>query len=145
MTEFLLKKEHINDSILKPTLLSRLKSTFIDYTVIFLLLLLVSTLLDRFMINSIFPRLLVFFIVLMYEPFFTSLGQTLGQKIMNLRVYDALKYKNENQLVNISLPKAMVRYVLKTVLGFVSLFTIHSDSFGQAIHDKAAQSIMTHS
>jgi len=79
---------------------------------------------------------------LFYEPIFTCLGRTIGQKVMGLKVIKLSDMKRDNSYTNISIFQAFARFILKILLGWVSLLTIHSNSYGQAIHDIAADSVM---
>lgn len=127
----------------KPSLIVRIKSSLIDVLVVILLLYVSSLLLDYLRIESGFIRGLIGVLVLLYEPIATSLGQTLGQKSLGLRVRDAKTLLGQNEYKNIGLGYSILRYMVKILLGWLSLLTIHSNRYGQAIHDKVAFSVMT--
>jgi uncharacterized RDD family membrane protein YckC len=82
-------------------------------------------------------RILGFTVVatwLLYEPILVSMtGATIGHHLYNLRVVD-------DRGGNISFGKAVVRVVIKTVLGWYSFITMAMTSRHQAIHD-----LLTHS
>lgn len=75
-------------------------------------------------------------LVFIYEPLFTSKLCTLGQKITGIRVRN---YQNYN---NIGYFAALYRYLLKGILGFISLFSIVFSKDKRAIHDFAVDSIV---
>lgn len=80
------------------------------------------------------------FVVLfiLYEPLFVSFfGASLGHMFCDLRVQ-----KDDITEKNISLPKAIVRFILKTALGWISLLSISSDTKKRAIHDKFVNSVV---
>lgn len=88
-------------------------------------------------------QLILVIVIISYEPILTSFDQTIGQKIMGLKVYRFNSVKNEISEQNLSLVNAYFRFVFKILLGFISLFTIRSNPFGKAIHDKLSGSVMT--
>lgn len=126
----------------KPSLLLRTKSTLIDAVVLIGLMLLMSWVLNGLDVTSGAVRGICLVLVWCYEPVFTSIKQTLGQYLMGIRVNRLSGLRNGNPQRPISIPASFVRFVLKVLLGWVSLLTIHSDQYGQAIHDKAANSVM---
>lgn len=82
-------------------------------------------------------RLWVFVIVLpMYEPLLVSRACTVGQLLMKIRVKDS----RENR--RISYLRALVRYSMKFLLGFISLVTIPASRDRRAIHDMSADSLV---
>ena len=65
------------------------------------------------------------FIFLVYDPFFTSIfGGTVAHFINKIRVK---REKAESK--NILFPLALIRYVFKTLLGWVSLLTITGNHY----------------
>ncbi|WP_052503517.1 RDD family protein [Lacinutrix sp. Hel_I_90] len=74
----------------------------------------------------------------MYEPLFVGFfGASLGHMFCDLRVL-----KDDLTEKNISLPQAILRFLLKTDLGWISLFSISSDPKKRAIHDKFVNSVV---
>lgn len=126
----------------KPNLMLRVKSMVIDSFVIIVLMYASSFLLGLLNIESGNVRGVALGLIFLYEPIMTSMHRTVGQKLMGLRVRKYKAYKN-NMVVNISIFSALIRYVFKLLLGWISLLTIHSDTYGQAIHDKIGNSLMT--
>ena len=76
------------------------------------------------------------FTVLGYEPLFTSLSATLGQRLAKYRVR---QYGDRTQ--HISIPAAYLRYVIKLALGIISFFAMNFNPEQRALHDMAAGSI----
>ena len=127
----------------KPSLILRIKSMMIDSFMIIILMYLTTVLLESFDVESGMIRGSSLILVLLYEPILVTINRTVGQKIMGIRVRKFSKFINSNEKVNINIFSSMVRFVGKLTLGFLSLLTIHSDKYGQAIHDKFGNSIMT--
>lgn len=135
----------INTNIIyfnKPSLLVRMKCTMIDTVVFIILMYVVSAILNSLDIESGTIRAFALVIIILYEPIMTSVSRTLGQKIMGIRVRKFTPFVKDKEKLNISIFKSMIRFVSKLLLGFISLLTIHGDSYGQAIHDKLGNSIM---
>ena len=77
-------------------------------------------------------------IVLLYDPLCTSiLGGTLGHRLIGIRV--KREYDDDR---NILFPLAVLRYVFKILLGWVSLLSIGSNPRRRAIHDILSGSIV---
>jgi uncharacterized RDD family membrane protein YckC len=74
-----------------------------------------------------------------YEPFCIAFGCTIGNKIAGIRVRN---FHDESK--RISLFNSYIRFIIKLLLGIISFFTVTSDSWKRAIHDKAAGSIMVY-
>jgi len=127
----------------KPSLILRIKSMMIDSFMIIILMYLTTVLLESFDVESGMIRGSSLILVLLYEPILVTINRTVGQKIMGIRVRKFSEFINSNEKVNINIFSSMVRFVGKLTLGFLSLLTIHSDKYGQAIHDKFGNSIMT--
>lgn len=127
----------------KPSLLLRIKSIFIDGMVIILLMMVTSKILTLLHVDSGIIRGIALGIILLYEPIFTSINRTLGQKIMGLRVRNFTTLKNSKQSENINIAWSLLRFLMKSILGWISLLTIHSNTYGKAIHDSVANSVMT--
>lgn len=126
----------------KPALITRIKSTFADTCVIIILMLIASSILNNIEIESGVVRGATLVLIFLYEPIMTSVGQTLGQLMMGLRVRQAESINSENSPKNINIFASIIRYITKLLLGWISLVTIHSNTYGQAIHDQVASSVM---
>jgi len=127
----------------KPSLVLRIKSMMIDSVVLILLMYLATIILESLNVKSGSIRGIILVLVFLYEPTAVVFNRTIGQKIIGLRVRKFNKYTESDEKVNINIANSLVRFGFKLVLGWVSLLTIHTDTYGQAIHDKLGNSIMT--
>lgn len=121
-----------------PSLLDRVQSIFIDVFFLFALTFVIAAILDKFESPPDWIRVALFFILwAVYEPLSITLGCTLGQYIKRIRVKD-----HGDPSRRISFFPAFIRYVLKTLLGWVSFLTISANKEGRAIHDFVAGSVV---
>ncbi len=126
----------------KPSLVLRIKSMLIDAVAVIALMMLMAWVLNGLEVGSGTVRGLCFLGVLLYEPVLVAFNRTIGQAVVGLQVRRLSDLKNGVQLRPISIFASLARYVVKGLLGWISLLTIHSDRYGQAIHDKVASSVM---
>lgn len=84
-------------------------------------------------------RMVSFAIVfVLYDPLFTSLnGGTIGHMVMNIEVK-----KRAHQQKNISVVAAIIRYLIKVALGWVSLLVVSATKKRRALHDVLVGSIV---
>lgn len=127
-------------SNLKPVgIFPRIKAAFVD--IIFIMMIIYTTSFFFVMFNDINETIrgIVFTaIFILYEPLFVSIfGSSLGHMFCDLRVQ-----KDDSAGKNLSFPIAIIRFLLKTALGWVSLLSISSDTKKRAIHDLAAKSVV---
>jgi uncharacterized RDD family membrane protein YckC len=79
--------------------------------------------------------LAVVLVLVLYEPLLVWLtGGTIGHNLSNLRVVD------DRTQGNVSFPKAVARFIIKTVLGWFSFLIIEATRRSQAMHDLATRS-----
>ena len=110
----------------------------IDLLVILLLSLAISALFEKIGEVPNYVRGILFLIVfILYEPILVSFGATIGQLIMNIRVR-SLK-SPENKLV---FHLALLRTIIKVLLGWLSFLTVTFNINRRAIHDFVSNSIM---
>ena len=126
----------------KPSLVLRIKSMLIDAVVLIALMMLMAWVLNGLEVASGTVRGLCFLAILLYEPVLVTVNRTIGQAMVGLQVRRLSDLKSGVQPRPISIFASIARYVVKGLLGWISLLTIHSDRYGQAIHDKAASSVM---
>jgi hypothetical protein len=136
-----------NDSIQtayfdKPSLILRLKSMMIDGVVLILLMFLMSLLLESLKVESGLVRGLCFGLIFLYEPILVSISGTVGQNVMGISVLNYGQYSTTRSKQRINIFQSLIRYITKFFLGWVSLLTIHSSHYGQALHDKLGNSVM---
>ncbi len=80
------------------------------------------------------------FIFLLYDPIFTSFfGGTIGHMLIGIRVKRAT-----DEQKNILFPLALLRFIVKSLLGWISLLTITSNKKGKAIHDFLVGSVVVY-
>lgn len=78
--------------------------------------------------------IIIVFAIFVYEPLMVSTyGQTLGHRLMRIKVQD-----NQGNLLSIG--NAFLRFVAKSLLGVFSFFTLIYSS--QTIHDMASNSFV---
>lgn len=122
-----------------PGILDRTKAVIIDMVVVILLMVAAKYLFSKFDDVPDSLRAGVFiFIWFIYDPLFTSVfGATVGHGANGLcvrRINDPSK--------KILFPIALIRFVVKTLLGWISLLTVSSSEKRLAIHDHVVGSIV---
>ena len=121
-----------------PLLGDRVQSSFIDLILIVILMFVFASVLDRYDNVPDWVRITLFVGPwAAYEPVCTSLGCTLGNLVKGIRVR-----QHEGTTKRINIFQALLRYILKIALGWVSFLTIHSNKERRAIHDLIAGSVM---
>lgn len=121
------------------TLLNRIKAILIDGLVIIGFGLVATTILSKFETVGNSVRVIVFlFIFLFYDPLFTSFfGATIGHFIIGLRVR-----RENDETKKIIFPMALIRFIIKAFLGWLSLLTVSGSKKSKAIHDAIAGSVV---
>ncbi len=127
------------ESTIYGSLLKRVKAVFIDILIIVGMGLLAATLLSRFDDAPDSIRLISFLLVFfLYDPICTSLiGGTIGHIIMGLRVR-----QGADELKRIIFPLAIIRFIFKAFLGWISLLTVSNNKKSKAIHDSIVNSVV---
>lgn len=121
-----------------PPLSDRIQSTFIDTLFIVGLMFVIAGILDKMDNPPDWLRIVLFVSIwLVYEPLATTLGATLGNYMKGIRVKQA-----ENSTKRIGFLQALVRYIVKVALGWISFLTITGNPKRRAIHDMAVGSVM---
>ncbi len=124
-----------------PGVSVRVKALIMDTIVLLIFMTLATFIFSKLSDVPDKARFFVFvFIFLLYDPLFTSfLGGTLGHFVMGIRIRN---HKDEQK--NLILPLAIVRFIFKTALGWISLLTVMGSDKGKAIHDMIAQSVVVY-
>lgn len=120
-----------------PRLIRRVKAMLIDGMLILFTLVLIMILVGE---RASRPTVMItstILLVLFYEPVLTSYAQTIGQRLMKIKV---IAFDQPNKRIHIG--KAYVRWIAKGLLGWLSFITINFDKDRRAIHDLASDSIM---
>ena len=121
-----------------PTIKARYTSMLIDVLIIVLISLAISSLPSVVgKVPGFVKGILFIIVVLLYEPILITSGTTIGQFIMNLRVRS---FKNPDQKLTFHM--AVLRTILKILLGWLSFVTVTFNVNRRAIHDFASGSIM---
>lgn len=124
-----------------PGVFERVKAIVTDGIVIVVFMFIASYIFALFESVPDSARIIAFvFIFLLYDPLFTSLfGGTIGHMMLGIRVR-----RESNEEKNILFPLAIVRYIAKSFLGFISLLTISGNEKKKAIHDYLVGSVVVY-
>lgn len=120
-----------------PTILERIKSTTIDTIIIIAFMYFASEILNSFENVPDYVRVILFAVILLYEPILTVLGATIGNEKMDIRVRS-----NSNHAKKINFFQAIIRFILKFSLGWLSFITFFFSDKRRTIHDYVSGSIM---
>lgn len=125
-----------------PELKTRIQSAFIDGIFMVILMFAAAWILDKVGIgdqeeNGWIKAVIFVSIWGIYEPLSTTLGATLGNYLMKIRVRKV--NANEKRL---NIFQAFIRFAFKSLLGWLSFLTIHFDKERRAIHDHICGSVM---
>jgi len=125
-----------------PGVFDRIKAIMADSIVIILLMFTASYIFSLFESVPDNARIIAFvFIFILYDPLFTSIfGGTIGHMLIGIRVK-----RESDEMKNILLPSAILRYIVKACLGWISLITVSFNPKGKAIHDYLVGSIVVYS
>ena len=117
----------------------RIKAAIIDGILLIASMYVISEILNSFEeVPSYVRILLAALLFILYDPIFTSAyGGTIGHSFSKIQVK-----KDGNRDKNISFPLALLRFILKATLGWISLLTTIGNPKKKAIHDYAANSVV---
>jgi len=125
--------------IVYASLQSRIKAVVIDSVILMVLMYGTTEVLGYFnnVPSSLRMCLFILFFVL-YEPILVSVfGTTAGH------YYSDIKVKRANNTgKNLFFPLALLRFIIKFLLGWVSLLTVTGSEKRQAIHDGVVNSVV---
>lgn len=124
-----------------PGIFDRVKAVFVDSLVLIIFMIIITDIFSFFDTVSDTIRIISFvFIFILYDPILISFfGGTLGHKVIGLRVK-----REKNEKKNILFPIAIMRFIVKSLLGWVSLITISGSKKRRAIHDTIAGSVVVY-
>ena len=124
-----------------PGVFDRIKAIMTDGIVVVVYMFVASYIFSLFESVPDNARIIAFvFIFLLYDPIFTSLfGGTIGHMMLGIRV----KRESDEQK-NILFHKAILRYLAKVLLGWVSLLTVSGNKKRKAIHDFLVGSVVVY-
>lgn len=122
-----------------PGIIERVKAIVTDSIVMILFIILITYFFS--LLNSVpdKARMIAFvFVFVLYDPLFTSIfGGTIGHMLLGLRVK-----RESDEKKNILFPLAILRFIVKALLGIISLITVSGNKKGKAIHDYLVGSIV---
>lgn len=120
-----------------PYLLTRYKASLIDGVLLACLFGVILFLTPNPNI-SLVEGIIFLIIVILYEPILLSIySATVGHFMMGIKV---ISLKNKNQKLTIF--QGIIRISIKTLLGWISFFTINFNPGHRAIHDFLSSSIV---
>jgi len=124
-----------------PGVFDRIKAIMTDGIVVVVYMFVAAYIFSLFESVPDNARIIAFvFIFLLYDPIFTSLfGGTIGHMMLGIRV----KRESDEQK-NILFHKAILRYLVKVLLGWVSLLTVSGNKKRKAIHDYLVGSVVVY-
>jgi uncharacterized RDD family membrane protein YckC len=121
-----------------PGVLDRVKAIVTD-SVVILLFIIIATYTFSFFDNV--PdnvKIAAFVFIILYDPIFTSIfGGTIGHMLIGIRVK-----RESDETRNILFPLAILRFIVKAFLGWISLLTVSGNKKGKAIHDYLVGSVV---
>ncbi|MCF1190771.1 RDD family protein [Mangrovimonas sp. AS39] len=118
-------------------LFDRAKAAFIDTIIIVAYIYAISELLNLFENVPDYIRMSFLALVILYEPLFVSFyGATMGHGFTKLIVQDIETQKK------INFPKALIRFALKVLLGWLSFVIAMGNDKRQTIHDLVVNSVV---
>ena len=117
----------------------RVKALVADYVVILGFMIIVTYTFSIFEHVPDNARIIAFVLIFfLYDPIFVSVfGGTIGHMMFGIRVK-----REKNHQKNILFPVAIVRFIVKILLGWISLVTISGNEKKQAIHDSFVGSVV---
>ncbi len=117
----------------------RVKAVVTDSIVIIIFMFIVTYTFSVFEHVPDTARIIAFiFIFFLYDPIFTSVfGGTIGHMMFGIRVK-----REKNQMKNILFPLAIIRFLVKVLLGWISLLTVSGNKKRKAIHDSLVGSVV---
>ena len=118
---------------------NRIKAAVVDGILLMIMMYSVTEILKYFSdVPSSLRMCLFLLLFVLYEPLMVSiLGFTAGHYYFDIKVK-----REDNQNKNILFPLALLRFILKFLLGWISLLSISSTDKKQAIHDKVVNSVV---
>ncbi|HUX53461.1 MAG TPA: RDD family protein [Williamwhitmania sp.] len=120
-----------------PGVSDRVKAVIADTVVLILLMVATAYLFSIFENVPDIVRIIAFLLIFVfYDPIMTSsFGGTIGHMLLGIRVKRTTDFSR-----NIPFPWAIVRFIFKASLGWISLLTVSSSTQRRAIHDLAVGS-----
>ncbi|MCF8373248.1 MAG: RDD family protein [Bacteroidales bacterium] len=124
-----------------PGVSLRVKAIVTDGIVLVVCMILITYLFSLFENVPDAARIIAFlFVFFLYDPIFTStFGGTIGHFAFGIQVK-----RESDQERNILFPYAIIRFIVKALLGWMSLLTVSNNEKGKAIHDMVVGSVVVY-
>lgn len=124
-----------------PGVLDRVKAIVTDSVVMLLFIIIITYTFSFFDNVPDNAKIAAFvFIFILYDPIFTStFGATIGHMMIGIRVK-----RESDETRNILFPLAILRFIVKASLGWISLVTVSGNKKGKAIHDYLVGSVVVY-
>ncbi len=125
-----------------PGLYQRIVAVFVDSIILTIFVIITVDIFSYFETVTSVAKVIAFILIFfLYDPILTSFfAGTIGHKATGIRVKQA---NNPNK--NIYFHIALIRYLIKASLGWISLLTVIGNSKKQAIHDLIVNSVVVYS
>ena len=130
--------ENNDNETVYPSLMNRIQAMFFDFWIIVAMVMFLSVyVFEAYAEQFNGFRIILFFVILfIYEPIGSMSGGSIGYRTMGMKI------RRSDGVRKISFIQAYLRAAIKLVLGGISFLTIGSDKQNQAIHDKAAKTLV---
>lgn len=124
-----------------PGVADRVKAIVVDSIMIIVFIITITYFFTLFNNPPDEAKIIAFiFIFVLYDPLFTSIfGGTLGHMAFNLRVR-----REKDETKKILFPIAIIRFIVKIALGWISFLTVSGTEKRRAIHDYLAGSVVVY-
>ena len=124
-----------------PHISDRVKAVVADTVVLIIFMIIVTSIFGSMDQVPDWARISAFvFIFGLYDPIFTSsFGGTIGHMLFQIRVK-----REKDETRNIIFPLAIIRFLIKVLLGWISLLSVGFSEKRRAIHDAIAGSVVVY-
>lgn len=124
-----------------PVLLDRMKANLIDGIIIMAIIYNFAYIFSLFENVPDYARIIAFvFTFILYDPLLTSIfGGSIGHIMLGIRVK-----RETNESRNLLFPLAVIRFIVKIFLGWISMDTSTSNEKGKALHDYLVGSVVVY-
>ena len=126
------------NTITFPGVSDRIKASFADSIILIVFLIVISYLLSALDISSTAVKVCLLILFFLYNPLLTCfLGGTIGHFMLGIRIKQEKDYTK-----NINIIAAIIRFIFKLSLGWLSLLTISKSQQRRALHDMMCSSVV---
>lgn len=122
-----------------PSITKRFRAIFLDSLLLIAFMVIIANIFAAFenIPNYVTISILVV-VFLLYDPLMVSIfGGTVGHLSNGIRVR---KFNNQNQKINFFV--ALLRFTVKSMLGWLSFIFAYSNKDSRALHDLASESVV---